>query len=342
MSTPAHSIPKPHSQPTLLLTRGDVARFLTLPQCIAAVERAFRMHGEGALAAPGVLGMHAHDGGFHIKAAFMAHSGHEYFVAKTNANFMHNRERYGMPSIQGVVLLSDASNGSPLALMDSVEITTLRTGAATAVAAKYLARQDAATVAICGCGNQGRSQLRSVAQVRQLQRGWAHDADAETCRHFATEMSRELGIEIRAVDSAAAAAREADIVVTCTPSKQPLLHENDVRPGTFIAAVGADNPEKQEIAPALMAASRVVTDVTDQCVAIGDLHHAMAAGTMRREQVHGELGEVVSGKKPGRTAADQIIVFDSTGVAFQDAAAAIAVYNAALDTGSGSKLDLLR
>src|SRR5262249_42727020 len=131
---------------------------------------------------------------------------------------------------------------------------------------------------------------------------------------------------------------DADVVVTCTPSRSAILHR--VAPGTFVAAAGADSHEKQEIAPALLASSTVVTDVTEQCASIGDLHHAIAAGAMTRDEVYAELGEIVAGRKPGRTRDDQTIIFDSTGMALQDVAAATIVYERALAAGVGSEFEL--
>src|SRR5215475_2832509 len=146
---------------TLLLGRRDVAALLGLDECIAAVEQAFKTHAEGRALPPGVLGIHARDGGFHIKAAGLELA-RPYFAAKVNGNFFQNKQRFGLPNIQGVIVLCDAENGYPLAVMDSIEITINRTGAATGVAAKYLARAEASNVAVCGCGNQGRISLRSI------------------------------------------------------------------------------------------------------------------------------------------------------------------------------------
>jgi ornithine cyclodeaminase/alanine dehydrogenase-like protein (mu-crystallin family) len=136
------------------------------------------------------------------------------------------------------------------------------------------------------------------------------------------------------------AARESDVIVTCTPSRAPILGPGDVRAGTFIAAVGADHPEKHEIAPALMAASRIVVDILEQAATMGDLHHALAAGVLTRSDVHAELGEVVAGRKPGRRSPQETIVFDSTGMALQDVAAAAAVYERAVAEGRGLAVSL--
>jgi alanine dehydrogenase len=321
---------------TLLLTRADVAAFLTLDECIVAVENALREHGCGRTSAPKVLGMPSVDGGFHIKAALLRLSA-PYFAAKLNGNFFNN-ERFAMPNIQGLIVLADADTGYPLAVMDSIEITILRTGAATAVAAKYLARPDSKVATICGCGNQGRVQLRALRRVFPMQHVYAFDVHEDQAHRFAGELSQELEIQIDPVRDLSPATRKSDICVTCTPARKFFLHKNDVAPGTFVAAVGADNDDKQELDPRLLASSKVVADVQEQCAQIGDLHHAIDAGLMRLSDVYGELGEIVAGRKPGRTSIEEIVVFDSTGTALQDVAAAAAVYERAVKLGVGRRL----
>ncbi len=324
---------------TLLLTRGDVVELLTLDECIAAVEAGFRRQAEGGAVGPGVLGLPVPDGGFHIKAAGLRLA-RFYVAAKINANFPDNVARRGLPTIQGVVVLSDGETGLPLALIDSMEITALRTGAATAVAARYLARPEARVAIVVGCGRQGRIQLAALARVRPLERVHAVDADPGLAARFAREMSAQLGLDVRPAASAAEAAPGSDICVTCTPSRRPLLHRVDVTPGAFVAAVGADNEHKQELEPALMAAATIVVDSLEQCAAIGDLHHALASGAVSIGQVHAELSEVVAGRKPGRRSAEEITIFDSSGVAIEDVAAAAAVYEKAVAAGRGVTVDL--
>ena len=321
---------------TLLLSRDDVAALLNLDECIAAVEAAFRLDAEGKSLPPGVLGVPSRGGGFHIKAAGLELS-RTYFAAKVNANFSDNFARFGLPTIQGVIVLCDGESGEVLALMDSIEVTILRTGAATAVAAKYLARPDSKTATVCGCGNQGRVQLRALTRVLPLERVFAYDADEGRARQFADEMREELGIEVVAAGSVGEAVRQSDVCVTCTPARSYFLHREDVAAGTFVAGVGADSEIKQELDPKLLAAGKLVVDVLDQCAAIGDLHHAIEAGVVSREDVHAELGEVVTGRKPGRTSVEEITIFDSTGTALQDVAAAAIVYERAVRLNRGLK-----
>ena len=323
----------------LALSRADVLELLTLPDCIEAVERAFRLHAEGKTLGPGVLGIHAGDGGFHIKAAGVLGE-RSYFAAKTNANFADNPRRFGLPTIQGAVLLADAENGTLLAVIDSGSVTALRTGAATAVAAKYLARRDARTATIVGCGVQGEIQLASIAAVLRLGSVQVYDIDPERARDLANRASAKLQLPVTPARDLSRALRESDVCVTCTPSHRAFVKVSDIGAGTFVAAVGADNPTKQELEPDLLAAATLVVDVLEQCAEIGELHHALAAGVMHRAQVHAELADVVARRKPGRTRDDEITIFDSSGTALQDVAAAVAVYERARESGRGIEVKL--
>ena len=326
-----------NSDEILVLTPSEIPNLLTLNECIEAVEHAFRLYGDGKAAPPAVLSMHMGSSGFHVKAGVLGLE-RMYFAAKVNGNFPDNPIRFGLPTIQGVIVLCDAERGTPLAIMDSRHVTSLRTGAATAVAAKYLARRDSQVVTICGCGNQGRVQLRALCCVREIRTVLAYDKSQEQAQQFAREMASELRIAVSASTNLAGAVRQSDICVTCTTAQQPLLGLNDARPGILIAAVGADNPHKQEIDPSLMAKSKIVCDVLEQCAEMGDLHHALNAGIVTRGDVHAELGAIVARKKPGRESDIEIIIFDSTGMALQDVAAAAMLYEKAAKQGSGLRL----
>ena len=316
-----------------MLDRAEVERLLSPAACIAAVEDAFRAYARGEIPAPGILGMHAGPGSFHVKAGFLT-ADRPYFAAKINANCPGNAAR-GMPTIQGAVVLFDASNGVPLAVMDSGSITALRTAAASAVAAKHLARPSCEALLVCGCGAQAREQLRAILAVRTPRRIVAHDLDRARMAQFVASARAELGVDIEAAGDLDGAISDSDLIVTCTTARHHFVDVETVRPGTFIAAVGADSEHKQEIDPRLLARAKVVTDVTAQAAAIGDLHHAIAAGLMTAESVHAELGEVVAGMKPGRENPGEIIVFDSTGTGLQDVAAAVAVHRQARGRSMG-------
>jgi alanine dehydrogenase len=323
---------------TLLLNHSHVAELLTIDECIIAVEQAFRLYAKGKALPPKVLGIHTENGGFHIKAGVLELS-KTYFVAKVNANFPGNSKQYGLPTIQGVIVVCDGVNGRLLALIDSIEITIIRTGAATAVAAKYLALPDAKTITICGCGNQGRISLKALMKVRPLEKAFAYDIDEAQIQKLSKNFTHEIEVISTATNELKMALRQSQICVTCTPSRQPFIHAGDIMPGTFIAAVGADSEEKQELDPNLFTSNKIVVDLSGQAANIGELHHAIQQGKVTVENIHAEIGAIIAGTSPGRESKHEIIIFDSTGTALQDVAAAAIVYEKALSNGIGVSMN---
>ncbi|MGE5200894.1 MAG: ornithine cyclodeaminase family protein [Acidobacteriota bacterium] len=323
----------------LMLSCREIERLMSFGDYVEAVEAAFKAAAEGRAVAPPALSLGVDGGAFHAKSAALPLGERLYVAVKINGNFPENRARRGLPTVQGVIYLADGGNGVPLAVMDSIGVTIERTGAATAVAARYLARRDARTAFVCGAGVQGRVQLRAVKHACPIERAWVFDLDAKAAAALAESMSVELGISV-APAADLAGARGCDVIVTCTSARRAFLRPDHVRSGTFVAAVGADNPDKQEIDPALFQRATVVVDSLEQCAEIGDLHHALAAGTFARERVHAGLAEIVAGRKPGRRSAEEITLFDSTGLGLQDVAAAAVIYERALARGAGTRLSL--
>ena len=328
---------------TLLLDASQVRELLPPADCIAAVEAGLLRAALSGGPGPGVLGMPTTEGGFHVKAAALQLNRH-YFAAKLNGNFSANPARHGLPTIQGLVILCDADTGTVLAAMDSAELTRLRTGAATAVAAKLLARPGSRTVVVFGCGRQAGMQVACLQQVLPLATVLLHDRDREAADRLAGWIRRELALEALALDEQVALqrARECDVVVTCTPSTRFFLGRPQIGRGSFIAAVGADDSRKQELDPALLAENTVVVDVLEQCATIGELHHALDAGVMTRGDVHGELGDLLAGRRPGRRDALEITIFDSTGTAVEDVAAAAMVFERAVAQHQGTRFEFAR
>jgi alanine dehydrogenase len=323
----------------IILSQQDLRAAMRFGDYVEAVAEGFRLLAEGCCASPVPTQIDVAQGAFHVKPGSLPR-GPGYVAVKVNSNFPDNRAHYGLPTIQGVVLLADASNGRPLALLDSLEITLQRTGAATAVAAHHLARPDARIATICGCGAQAPLQFAALRHGLDLRRVFAWDIDIAAARAFAVRMQGVSGLAVEAVTVLPEATRVSDVIVTCTPARVPFLGPDDVPAGCFVAAVGADNPVKSEIKPDLMARATVVVDVLDQAVVMGDLQHAIAAGAMRANDVAAELGQVVAGARPGRQAPDQIIVFDSSGTGVQDVAAAACAYEVARDRGLGLRCRL--
>lgn len=324
---------------TRILTRQEVHSLLPMEDCIAAVEEALRTHALGDSIAPQLVSAHVEGGAFHIKAAGLQGS-HPVYAAKINGNFYSNAERFGLPRIQGLIVLCDARNGVPLAVMDSTEITGIRTAAATAVAAKHLSRLDSESITVCGCGVQGRLQLEAIRCVRPIETAFLFDTDPAAAQRLADSLWDEIKATVVTVADLSRATRQSDICITCTPSRSPFLGPDDIAEGSFVAAVGADSEEKQELQPELLRASKLVVDHLEQCATIGELHHALSRQVLSISDVYGQLHEVVAGQLPGRTSSQEIFIFDSTGVALQDVAAAALVYRRAAASAAGAVIDL--
>ncbi len=324
---------------TLILNRSILASLMNLDDYISGIEDAFRNHGLGNTFGNQMI--HGDTPGeleFHIKSGGLILNGKKYYGLKMNAsNFLNSK--VGLPNIMGVVLLYDGERGKPLAIVDAGEPTINRTGAATAVAAKYLAKKNSKVCAICGCGKQGRIQLKSLLKIFPLQKCFAFDVNSEAAKRYAEEMTKETGIKIVSVVDLKSATLKSDIVVSCTPSKKPYIFKDFIAPGTFISAIGADSPDKQELDAQLLKGNKIVVDIYEQCAKAGELHHALEEHQITNDQVHGTLGEVVAGIKPGRSNDEEIIIFDATGTAIQDVAAAATCYEKALEKGLGIKFD---
>jgi alanine dehydrogenase len=320
----------------LLLSRADVIQLMDFPAYVDAVEAGFLAAASDKALAPPAAAFHVPGGSYHAKAAALLAGDPPVMAIKLNGNYPGNPAANGLPTVQGVIYLADATNGRPLALMDSIEITINRTGAATTLAARHLARHGSRVATICGAGVQGRIQARAIAAAAKLDTIHVWDIRPDAAKKLAGDLAQDLRLDVRP-SADLAITRESDIIVTATSSKAAFLTPELVRPGTFIAAVGADNDDKSEIAPALYARSQVVVDSREQAAEIGDLHHALAAKAVTSDHVHGTLGEIVSRAKPGRTDASSITLFDSTGMGLQDVAAAVAIYRRALASDAGQR-----
>jgi alanine dehydrogenase len=321
----------------LILSRADIAKLMAYGDYVDAVEAGFLAAASGKALAPSAAAFHVPAGSYHAKAAALLAGDPPVMAIKLNGNYPGNPAANGLPTVQGVIYLADASNGRPMAVMDSIEVTIKRTGAATTLAARHLARKDSKVATICGAGVQGRIQLEAIAAAARLERVHVWDIDPNASARLARDMSGPLALDIRPSPDLAPV-RESDIVVTCSSAKQAFLTRDLVRPGTFVAAVGADNSDKSEIDPLLYATSQVVVDSLEQAAEIGDLHHALEAGAVTLEHVHASLGQILAGAKPGRRNDDAITLFDSTGMGLQDVAAAAAIYQRALAGGAGTRL----
>jgi ornithine cyclodeaminase len=295
---------------------------MTAEHAVEAMREAFRADGEGRTHVPAVINLevpHAR-GEFHVKTAFI--EGVPHIAVKVASGFYDNPAK-GLPSGSGLMAVFDASTGFPVAMLfDNGFLTDIRTGAAGAVAADVLAPSTVAIVGVLGSGLQARHQVHCLRVVRSFSRLVAWSPNRAHVQSYCDEM-RLAGYDAAEAPDAETVCREADVLITVTPSRAPLVKTEWLHPGQHVTAVGSDSPGKQELeAACLECADILVVDRYAQCAAFGELRHALDAGLLTRHDVHGELGQVVAGVKAGRTRNDQITIADLTGVGFQDTAIA--------------------
>ncbi len=310
--------------PTRTLSYDEIASLIRPNEVIVAVEDAYRQFYSGSIDIPFPYHFEPSDDSIvHVKSA--VRSGEKY-VIKVVAYFPGNQEK-GLANFQGLVMLFDGTTGVPSIIMfDNGLLTHHRTGAAGAVAARCLSREDSSVALVVGTGTQGSLQLDYLTRVRTISKVLVRGEDAENSSQY-IDRAKKKHAEIQfepAADLSAACGR-ADIIVTATPSRAAILEADWVKPGTHINAIGSDNPGKQELAPELLRKAIYVTDSTPQCASNGELQHAIAANVMAEDDVHAEIGAILSGATPGRTERGSITVFDSTGLGAQDLAIAACV-----------------
>ena len=324
-----------------ILREADIRRLVSTASALTAVREAFVKLARGQTTLPGVIGLDLPErqGEVHVKGAYL--HGSPFFSIKEAGGFYGNA-RVGLPTTSGLVLVFDARTGFlRMILLDNGYLTDLRTGAAGALAADLLAPHTVETVGIVGSGSQARYQLEALLGVRQPRRVLIHGRSAPAASTCARDLAERFRLAVTAVSSARDAVIESDIVITTTPSREPIVRSEWVRPGTHITAVGSDGPDKRELESAVLArADLIVADRLDQCLRLGEIHHAVAEGAIDAGRVHGELGEIAAGLKRGRGSDREITVADLTGVGVQDAAITDFVAAAALAGSRGDSITL--
>jgi ectoine utilization protein EutC len=323
----------------LVVSEKEIRSSVSLGEAVAAVEDAFTRLADGQVNMPPVMSMELPEarGEMHVKGAHIA--GQDSFVFKLASGFYDNPLQ-GLPSGGGMMLVFSARTGFPQAmLLDNGYLTDLRTAAAGAVAAKYLAKKHLDTVGVIGAGSQGRFQLQAVTEVRRFRQVLVYDVDSARSARYVEEMSDTLGVACVAAKDVQTVVTASDLLVTATPSTEPYVRAEWPHPGLHITAMGADSPLKQELeSEVLRRADLLVCDLKSQCLERGELHHGLAQGTISKSDPIVELGELTSGRHPGRKDDSQVTVCDLTGVGVQDAAIATLAYSKALQGGLGSEL----
>jgi len=321
-----------------LITRKEIESIVSMKELMAAMEDAFRAKAMGRVQMPTKLYITFPEGDCRAMMAYIPDL--EMACVKIVNVHPNNPERHGLPTVMATIVLIDPYTGRPLAIMDGTYLTSMRTGATGGVAAKHLARKDSRVIGMVGAGSQARTQLLALHEAFKIEEVRVCAKTRRECEEFARDMEH-LGLNILVNDGVEETVRGCDILVTTTPVTRPVVKNEWVGEGMHINAIGADAVGKEELDPDILKRAKVVVDDYEQACHYGELNVPVSKGIFRREEIHAELGEIIVGKKTGRVNDSEITVFDSTGLAIQDLAAAALAYRKAKELGLFGEAELL-
>jgi alanine dehydrogenase len=322
----------------LILNRSELEELLTLDTMIPEIEKAFIAFADGRTKAYPVVRekVQNHKGIFGIKSGYLMD---EEVIGLKAGGFWLDNPKKGLTTHQSTTVMFDPTTGQPTAIMDGNHITSIRTAAAGALAAKHLCREDTKRAAVLGCGTQGTAQAEALCHVRPIEEIRAYDVELENLERFAQRL-RDRDVEVTTTQSAEKAVRGADAVITATPGHDPVVWSAWIEPGMHLSAFGSDTVGKVEVEAAVFPRATVVVDDLEQATTIGESQHPVAQGLVQKEDIHATLGEILAGRKPGRTADDEITIFDATGLAFQDLIAGYLAVRLAEGRGLGKRVKI--
>ncbi|HRY25223.1 MAG: ornithine cyclodeaminase family protein [Geminicoccaceae bacterium] len=321
---------------TLILSRSDMMGLVTPAEYVACVEQAYRMHGEGRffMEPKGHIVLDKYPGEWEAMPSYIEEP--EAAACKWVSIRERNRERFNLPTVFSILIYTHPETGFPLAIVDGSYHTVMRTGAATAVSTKYLAREDARVLAIVGAGHMAEGTLETTATIRPWTEVRVWSRSQKTLDGFLRNMQPKFPeLTIRVSTNLEDVVPGADVVATITPARGPIVRDEWIAPGTHIAAVGADKGGDQELESAILQRARIFVDDIRQCRTDGEINVPLSQGIIQESDIAGEIGKVVCGALPGRQSADQVTLFDSTGIALQDSATVPLEYERALAAGVG-------
>ena len=318
---------------TLVLTSSQIQKCISAREAIPAVERAFKDYAltKAQMPAKIYLDLPEYQGDFRAMPAYLQR---EQACSLKWVNAHPNNAKHRLPAVMAMLILNDPRTGFPLSVMDATFLTSLRTGAAGAVAAKHLALKPVSTVALVGCGRQAETQLQCLREVFSIQevRIWGHEE--KFIRSFLKKM-KISSENMSACPTIKEAVSDADVIVTTTPSRKPIIQASWIKEGAHINAIGADAEGTQELDPALLRKGRVIIDDWEQASHSGEINVPLKRKQITKKHIAASLGEVIARKIKGRKSPQDITIFDSTGLAIQDTALAAAVYREALRLKKG-------
>jgi len=326
----------------LLLSENEITSLLSMNEIIEAVELAFKEYALGYVQMPPKLYLSYPQDSGDLRTMPCYLERLKISAVKIVNAHPENPKKFGLPTVMATIILTDPANGQPLAIMGGQNITSMRTGAAGGIAAKYLARKGSQVVGLVGAGVQARTQLLALHSIyKKLERIKVWDVSTAAKENYVDEMQPRFNeLKFVSVKRLRDAVVDADIIVTTTPSRIPLVMNKWIPIGVHINCIGADAPGKQELDPAIIKRAKIVVDCWDQASHSGEINVPLTSGLITKDNIWAELGETVAGFKPGRTLEDEVTVFDSTGLAIQDADAAGFAYKKALKKGVGKFIDM--
>src|SRR5712691_1147472 len=324
-----------NNRKTLILSRTDMMGLVTPSEYVECVEQAYRMHGEGRfyMDPKGHIVLDKYPGEWEAMPSYIEDP--EAAACKWVSIRERNRELFDLPTVFSILIYTHPETGFPLAIVDGSYHTVMRTGAAAAVSAKWLARPDAKVLAIVGAGNMAEGALETCNEVFDWDEVRVWSRSQETLDGFAAKYEGRYSFRLEPSTDLAGVVSGADVVVTITPARGPIVSDDWIAEGTHIAAVGADKGGDQELDPKIIQRARIFVDDIRQCRTDGEINVPLAQGLISEDDVAGEIGEVITGKKPARTSDSEVTVFDSTGIALQDSATVPLEYERAVAAGVG-------
>ncbi|UIP01232.1 ornithine cyclodeaminase family protein [Halobaculum sp. CBA1158] len=324
---------------TLLLNSDDVHDNAEMAELVPAIEEAFAAYQRGDAQMPpkSYIDLPEYNGDFRSMPAYLDAGDWDAAGVKWVNVHTDNEEQYDLPTVMGTMIYSDPKNAFPLALLDGTELTMKRTGAAAAVATDHLAVADATSMGIVGAGAQSYTQLEAIASVRDIREVVISDLDEERVARFIDAFEDRFDVRAGSIEEAAS----CDVLSTVTPVEDPIVSREAIGEHTHVNAMGADAEGKHELADELLLDAKLVIDDYEQTTHSGEINVPYAAGVLDDDDIYGQIGEIVVGERAGRTAEDGVTVFDSTGLAIQDVAAAHVVYEHANERDNGYAFDLL-
>ena len=324
---------------TLLLNKDDVDENTPMAELISAIEDAFAAYetGDAQMPAKSYIDLPQYNGDFRSMPAYMDAGDWDAAGIKWVNVHPDNPDDHDLPTVMGTMVYSDPETAFPLALMDGTELTMKRTGAAAAVATDHLAVEDATSFGVVGAGVQAYTQLEAIAEVRDIEEVVVSDVDDDAVAEFVDYFSDRFDVRGGSISDAG----HCDVLSTVTPVESPIVSAEDLADHTHVNAMGADAEGKHEIADEVLLAAKLVIDDHAQTTHSGEINVPYHEGVLTDDDIDAEIGQIVTGKADGRTDADGVTVFDSTGLAIQDVAAAHVVYEHADDHDNGYPFDLL-